>query len=94
MSEVKVKITQEESTLIESMFFKYNAEKDLFGTLIQNGVPTSNAALQEMKSGMEQMFRDLEREKESVATKYLPNDRSMAQANYSFNFITQEIVYS
>lgn len=80
---IKVKITDEESNLIECLFYKTNAYKDLI-----NFLGTSDMKL---LSDYTETYTLLEREKNALDKKYHPADENISK--FTFDFIERTINY-
>ena len=61
MSTQRVRITEEESTNIESMFYKYNADKDILSTLLQSKVNVVDGPGKEIYDLVAKEFKELEK---------------------------------
>lgn len=94
MSAIVVKIEAEESSKVEMLYYKYNANKDILTALIQSGISIVEGPGKAIREMVEGLFVELEKAKEEVGTKYLPEGKSIVNANYSFLFDTSEISYT
>lgn len=91
----RVKITEEESTNLESMWYKYNADKDILSTLLQSKINVISGPGKEIYDLVGLEFKHLEKAKTEIALKYNPfTDYNVNELNYSFLFDTCEIEYS
>lgn len=87
-----IKISEEEMSSVEVMFYDYNALKDLFELLsLKENIQKEQLVfcLNELKEA----YKNLEREKNRLAIKYLPEELHNKNYNYNFNFISECIEY-
>ena len=84
-------ISAEDSNYIESLFFRYNATKDIISFLMTNENVNQDLLARYMETA-EQRFVELELAKKAVFEKYINDDISFY--NYTFNFQIPAIEYA
>ena len=87
---VTVKITPEESMLVEKSFYQYNASLDIIAHLSKQ-VGINQEYLKEYIKNSEEYYHEMEKNKAQVGNKYKPKDRT--DYGYRFNFDACEINY-
>ena len=81
-----INIPQEESLLIERLFYQYNARKDIVAFLMSKD-DINISALQSYMEAAEKSFVELEMEKRRVVTSVGGNP----DAGYMFNFLDETL---
>ena len=90
MENIRVKLSHEDCTLIERLFYEYNAAKDIISYLMQQD-KINEIYLQQYINIAEKRFTELEMNKNAVDKAYRPE--GINPLSYSFDFETEELVY-
>lgn len=90
MDYIRVKLSHEDTTLIERLFYEYNAARDIIGYLMQQD-KINETYLQQYINIAEKRFTELEMNKNAVDKAYRPE--GINPSSYSFDFEAEELVY-
>lgn len=90
MENIRVKLDHEDCTLIERLFYEYNAARDIISYLMQQD-KINETYLQQYINIAEKRFAELEMNKNAVDKAYRPE--GINPSSYSFDFEAEELVY-
>lgn len=91
---IVVRIINEESKNLENLYYTYNASLDIISYLMsQEKINIKKEYLIDYLNNSETKFMELEKEKEFLSQKYLPDELKNKKYNYTFDFINESIIY-
>ena len=90
MTQVNVKMAPEDISLIERLFYEYNASRDLVSYLMQQDRINENY-LQQYINITEKRFVELEMHKDLMDRQYRPE--GLDPVNYTFDFVNEQLIY-
>lgn len=91
MTQIRVNISHEDSSLIERLFYEYNAAKDIISYLMQQE-NINESYLQQYINIAERRFVELEMQKSEVDRHYRPP--ALRATNYEFDFENEDLIYT
>lgn len=87
-----VKINEEDSNLVERMFYEHAAGKDNIAFLMKDS-DVNRGLLQEYINIVEKRYYELEKSKALISRKYEPIEIKGKSYAYTFNFEDETITY-